>query len=126
VVLVAEGEPDWWALSEVGGASVAVVAVCGGIVRWDDAWTRRMVSSTSPRLLAVVAHHGKVDSTGTAHGHRLAAEVARSAVRVLGEARAGSIFRRFLLAESDDAADMHRRGELRDWLLGGLLREVSR
>ena len=121
VVLIAEGEPDWWALSEVAGSRAVVVSVAGGSSRWDDDWTRALVCGpVVPDLVAVVSHGGRRDAAGVNHGAVLAEAVAVSLVRVMGRDAAAQRFCRWLLSESDDANDKHKRGDLAPWLEGVL------
>ena len=119
MVLICEGEPDWWALTDAVFAvappgDVAVVASCLMSKPWDSSWTAHLLEA---ERVIIVTHD--------AHGPGIRDAVATSMVTALGTDEARRRFRCSLLPESDDAADRHQRGDLVAWLRS-VLKEASR
>ena len=119
VVLICEGEPDWWALTDAVSTlapprEVAVVASCLMSKPWDSSWTAHLL--TAERVIIV---------THDAHGPSIRDAVATGMVTALGVDEARRRFRCSLLPEGNDAADRHHRGDLVA-LLRSVLEEASR
>ena len=102
-LVVCEGTPDFLAAAEVlEGAAVVVglVAVSAGL----PAWLRPLLRDARRRV--VVASH---DAAG---GEAAATAIGVELARLVGLADAQGRFVRLVVAESDDLADRHKRGEL--------------
>lgn len=111
LVLLVEGEPDWWAATEAVDGRAVVLAVCGGPSKWHDEWpTMDALAALGVRRVAVCVHHGERAKDGRGHGEHFADAVA---VRCLA---ASVAYRRKLPAEGQDLNDLHRAGALRAWL----------
>ena len=111
IMIIAEGEPDWWTATEVADGRAVVIAVCGSPKRWGDTWpSLSELAARGVRRVAVCVHHGERDPDGRGHGERFAEAVA------IACAVAGLDVRRKLPAEGLDLNVMHQKGELRGWL----------
>ena len=115
LVVLVEGEPDWWSATEVVDGGAVVLGVCGSPTRWREGWPDLAdLHALGVRRVAVCVHHGPrskgKDGRELGHGERFAEVVAG------GCARAGLAVRQWLPAEGADLNDLHRAGRLRDWL----------
>lgn len=107
-LVVCEGTPDFLAVAEVvAGRAVVVglVAVSAGLPPW-----LRPLLRDAGRRVVVVTH----DAAG---GEAAAVSIGRELARLVGLAAATARFARLVVAEADDCADRHKRGELADELL---------
>lgn len=111
LLILTEGEPDWWSVVEAVDGAAAVVAVCGGSPRWRDAWpSMPALRDLGVRRIAVVVHAGKPDENGRGHGDRFSDAVADAC------ASAGLVCDAQNPREGYDLNDRHKKGELREWL----------
>jgi len=115
LVVLVEGEPDWWSATEALDGRAVVLGVCGSPTRWREGWPDLAdLAALGVRRVAVCVHHGPPtkgrDGRVLGHGERFAEVVAGAC------ARAGLGFARKLAAEGDDLNDLHRAGRLGDWL----------
>ena len=113
LVVLVEGEPDWWSATEALDGRAVVLAVCGSPKRWRPEWpSLHDLAALGVRRVAVCVHHGAKATDGRGHGEHFAGAVAAGcAVAGLG-VRACV---RKLPAEGKDLNDMHRAGELAGW-----------
>lgn len=119
LVLLAEGEPDWWAATEAVDGRAVVLGVCGAPGRWSDTWPSfAELRARGVRRVAVCVHHGAPKRDDRGHGESFAEAVAVAC------AVAGLDVRRKLPAEGRDMNDLHRAGALRAWL-AELLEEMT-
>ncbi len=115
LVVLVEGEPDWWSATEAVDGRAVVLGVCGSPTRWRDGWPALSdLASLGVHRVAVCVHHGARtkgrDGRELGHGERFAEGVAGAC------ARAGLDFTRKLAGEGEDLNDLHRAGRLREWL----------
>lgn len=115
LVVLVEGEPDWWSATEVVDGRAVVLGVCGSPTKWREGWPDLAdLAALGVRRVAVCVHHGERkrgnDGRTLGHGERFAEVVAG------GCARAGLAFTRKLAGEGGDLNDLHRAGRLHDWL----------
>lgn len=111
LLMLVEGEPDWWSATEAVDGHALALGVCGSPTRWREAWpTLAQFTALGVRRVAVCVHHGARSKDGRGHGERFADVVAAAC------ARAGVGFTRKLAAEGRDLNDIHRAGRLREWL----------
>jgi len=112
VLVLAEGEPDWWAATEALDGRAVVLGVCGSPKAWRATWpTLAELAGLGVRRVAVCVHHGERAADGRGHGEHFADAVAVACARAgLG---AGCV--RKLAGEGRDLNDLHRAGELVRW-----------
>lgn len=111
LLILTEGEPDWWSVVESVDGRASVVAVCGGSSRWRESWpSLSKLRTLGVRRIAVVVHAGKPDANGVGHGDRFAHTVA------IACAEAGLCCDAMNPSEGNDLNDRHRAGALRSWL----------
>lgn len=113
LVLIVEGEPDFWSATEAVDGRAVVLGVCGSPKKWGDRWPLLAdLTRLGVERVAVCVHKGAPNSSmgKRGHGEDFASSVA-------GEtAKAGLRFTRKLAAEGADLNDLHRAGRLRHWL----------
>lgn len=113
LLVLAEGEPDWWAATEALDGRAVVLGVCGSPKRWREGWPGLAeLAALGVRRVAVCVHHGERDAAGLGHGELFAAEVAAECLAA-GMGRGACV--RKLAAEGRDLNDLHRAGELAGW-----------
>lgn len=111
LVVLVEGEPDWWAATEALDGRAVVLAVCGSPKRWRPEWpSLHDLAALGVRRVAVCVHHGARADDGRGHGEHFAAAVAAGCARAGLGLPVGK-----LPAEGRDLNDMHRAGELAGW-----------
>jgi hypothetical protein len=111
LVVLVEGEPDWWSATEVVDGRAVVVGVCGAPGRWRDEWPALAdLQALGVRRVAVCVHRGSPGKDGIGHGERFARAVEGAC------ARAGLAYSKKLAGEGQDLNDLHRAGALRGWL----------
>lgn len=111
LLILTEGEPDWWSVTEAADGRASVVSVCGGATRWRDVWpSLAAMKARGVRRIGVVVHAGKPDASGIGHGDRFSEAVADACVI------AGLACDAQNPSEGNDLNDRHRAGVLRAWL----------
>ena len=111
LVVLVEGEPDWWSATEALDGRAVVLAVCGSPKRWRPEWpSLHDLAALGVRRVAVCVHHGARADDGRGHGEHFAAAVAAGCARAGLGLPVGK-----LPAEGRDLNDMHRAGELAGW-----------
>lgn len=111
LLILTEGEPDWWSVVEAVDGKASVVAVCGGSARWRESWPHpSKLRDLGVQRIAVVVHAGKPDANGVGHGDRFADAVADACVE------AGIVCMAKNPGEGEDLNDHHRKGTLKAWL----------
>lgn len=115
LLVLTEGEPDWWAATEALNGRAIVASVCGSPASWRESWPPMSeLVSMGVRRVAVCVHHGdpSKQANGLGHGERFACAVAAECLAAgLGH---GSCIRK-LAAEGRDLNDLHRAGLLGQW-----------
>ena len=107
-LVIAEGEPDWWTLTQAAAAlpddvRPAVVAVCNA--GWCLEWAPLLLRDGKARPVLVTAH----DSSA---GDKTARGVRDALVATVGASEARRVYARAPFAEDLDANDTHRRDGL--------------
>lgn len=114
LVLVVEGEPDWWSATEVVDGRAVVIAVTGSSTCWKPRWPALAdLQALGVQRIAVCVHHGARELRGgreLGHGEALAEDIGLECERL------GLAFTRKLPAEGRDLNDLHRAGLLSEWL----------
>lgn len=111
LLILTEGEPDWWSVVQAVDGAASVVAVCGGATRWRDTWPSiAALKARGVQRIGVVVHAGKSDGEGRGHGEKFADTVADACVQ------GGLICDAQNPREGYDLNDRHKAGELRAWL----------
>lgn len=114
LLVLVEGEPDWWSATEVLDGRAVVLGVCGSPHRWRPGWPSLLeLAALGVRRVAVCVHHGKPKAAdGLGHGEPFAEAVAAECLAA-GLGRGACV--RKLAAEGRDLNDLHRAGELAGW-----------
>jgi len=122
LLVIAEGEPDWWSATEAVDGRAIVLAVCGSPKAWRSTWPSwHDLAALGVQRVAVLVHHGERGADGRGHGELFAESVAVAcATAGLG----GRAVIRKLPAEGRDLNNLHQAGELAAWF-SDVLEEVA-